>query len=189
MLKTKRGWLAIGFPIFGIIILLAQLFIFPTLIKTVIAATPDPDIATETELTIAHAEWEDSSHSDTFDMGAGANSTCARCKSPLNWDPNQDLAQEQALDCNACKRVPGASRPELESGISIEFSAWKNITCEVCHIPAGESYYTDIAFWDNSRGQYQEVENPNELCGHCHEGRHGFEVIEEQEIIDEIGGV
>ncbi|HKJ27007.1 MAG TPA: cytochrome c3 family protein [Anaerolineales bacterium] len=58
---------------------------------------------------------------------------------------------------------------------------WHNITCEICHIPVEDSYYTNVSFWDQDRGRYQEVDSVMELCGKCHEGRHGFEVVEEQE--------
>jgi len=138
-------------------------------------------VATLAELEKARFEWMQSAHADTYDNGMGANTTCARCKSPRNWDENV-LAQAQALDCATCKREPGAPRPELESGLPVAQGDWKHIGCDVCHQPVGNSYLTSIAFWDQAAEQYEPVKSVTELCGKCHEGRHGFHVIEEQEM-------
>lgn len=143
--------------------------------------TPTGHAATEAELATAQTEWSQSAHADTYDNGLGADTTCARCKSPLNWDPNQGLAAQQALDCGSCKRVPGEERPSLSMGVKVPQSEWRNITCEVCHIPTGDSYDTGIAFWNQWLGQYEAVATTTELCAKCHEGQHGFQVVEEQE--------
>ncbi len=144
------------------------------------AASPAGHIATEDELRLAYEEWELSGHAQTFDNGLGANTTCAKCKSPKNWDPNQELAQFEAQNCEACKRIPGAPRPDLESGIPVSEAEWLHIGCDICHIPAGDSFYTGIAFWNQATNQYEKVDSVMDLCTHCHEGRHGFEVIDEQ---------
>jgi len=138
-------------------------------------------VATAAEIARAKQDWAQSGHASTYDNGMGANTTCARCKSPFNWDPKAPAAQG-ATDCGACKRVPGAPRPELEGGVPVAQNAWSNIGCEVCHQPVGDSYSTALAFWNNETKQYQAVHNANELCEHCHEGRHGFEVFTEQKI-------
>ncbi len=155
-------------------------FAAPYIPAPLLTATPSGHVANEAEIIAAQAEWAQSGHSDTYDNGMGANTTCARCKSPTNWDPTQDIAQQEALDCYACKRIAGAPRPELSSGTPIDENDWQDIRCEVCHIPAGDSYYTGVAFWNQATGEYQEVNSVMELCAHCHEGQHGFEVIEEQ---------
>src|SRR5690606_18642612 len=88
-------------------------------------ATPSPDdIATPLEIAAAVALWEQSGHAETFDGGMGADTTCAKCKSPFNWDP-QALAAEAALDCAACKRVPGEDRPLLEGGEPVPEDEWE----------------------------------------------------------------
>ena len=125
---------------------------------------PQGPIATDEELLRAREQWSETEHARTYDEGLGANTTCARCKSPLNWDPSQDAAAQQALDCGSCKRVPGAPRPELEGGIPVSEDDWQHITCDICHIPVGDSYHTDIAYWNQSLGQYEAVENVMELC-------------------------
>ncbi len=145
------------------------------------APAPTPHIATAAELAHARAQWRHSAHADTFDQGMGANTTCARCKSPLNWDPAAAAATEaQALNCGACKRTPGAPRPELTGGTAVAASDWKQIGCAICHKPAGDSFETTIAFWDQSKEQYVPMATASELCAQCHEGQHGFEVIKEQ---------
>jgi len=135
-----------------ILLLLLILFAFlatvsaaPSLAAPNPVSTPIGRIASEDELSAAYAEWEVSGHAETYDNGIGANTTCAHCKSPMNWDPSQELAAKEALNCGACKRVPGAARPDLETGVAIPASEWIGIPCEVCHIPVGDSYYVDIA--------------------------------------------
>jgi hypothetical protein len=146
-----------------------------------VQVTPGGRVATEEELATAQAEWADSEHAATYDEGMGANTTCARCKSPFNWDPSQTAAQQQALDCSSCKRVPGEPRPDLAEGIPVPQDEWHQITCDVCHIPAGDSYHVEPAFWNQAAARYEPVASSTELCAHCHEGRHGFEVVSEQE--------
>jgi hypothetical protein len=146
-------------------------------------ATPGPlsegRIATAEELAAAEAEWASSAHAETYDQGMGANTTCARCKSPRNWiaDP---IAAVAALDCGSCKRIPGEPRPDLEAGAPVAESDWQGITCDICHQPAGDSFLTSIAYWNNELGEYEAVASETELCARCHKEAHGFQVLEEQ---------
>jgi hypothetical protein len=180
MKSRPFGILSVSLVLFALIIA-SVFFLLSDPLASAANSQPETEgsIATEAQLRLAHEAWSRSKHADTYDDGLGANTTCARCKSPTNWDPTQDVAQQQALDCGACKRVPGAPRPELSSGILVPEDEWGNITCEICHIPAGDSYYTDIAYLNQATGQYDEVDKVEALCAHCHEGRHGFHVIEE----------
>jgi hypothetical protein len=164
----------------GLLVFIVAFSATPILASPDPAPTPSGRIATLQELAVAQSEWENSGHAETFDRGLGANTTCARCKSPMNWDPTQNLAAQEALDCGACKRIPGAPRPELETGVPVPATEWIGIPCDVCHIPAGDSYYVEIAFWNQEIGQYELLANSFELCSKCHEGQHGFEVVEEQ---------
>jgi hypothetical protein len=181
-LLPKRWKFLILFPLIsmGLFVILTALSTGPSLAATQVETTPVGRIATSEEIAAAYAEWVVSGHAETYDLGMGANATCARCKSPMNWDPTQELAAQEALNCGACKRVPGAPRPELETGHAVPPSEWIGIPCEVCHIPAGDSYYVDIAYWDQNNGQYELLADSLELCAKCHEGQHGFEVVEEQ---------
>ena len=149
------------------------------------APTPTPAplgrAASSDELLRAETEWWASAHADTYDNGTGANTTCARCKSPANWDPLAPAAGQE-LNCASCKRLPGAPRPDLSGGVAVPRAQWQNITCEVCHEPVGDSYLTSISFWDPVSDTHEPVASVSELCAKCHEGRHGFEVTEEQAI-------
>ena len=93
---------------------------------------PTPHVATAEELATARSQWQLSAHADTYDNGMGANTTCARCKSPLNWDPGAPAA-EVALDCASCKRIPGQQRPELIAGLRVPLENWLDIGCEICY--------------------------------------------------------
>jgi hypothetical protein len=145
--------------------------------------TPSPPYPTAVPLALtqASAEWSASAHADSYDGGQGANTTCARCKAPRNWDPSNPAA-EQALDCGACKRLPGASRPELAAGQPVALIDWRNIGCDVCHPPAGDSVSSAIAFWNQATQSYEVLADSAELCARCHEGRHGFDVTHEQSV-------
>ncbi len=168
--------------IVGMLALTANVSASPSFLAPTPQSTPVGRVATAVELEKARVEWMQSAHADTYDNGMGANATCARCKSPTNWDPTGVEAQAQALDCNACKRVPGAPRPDLEGGVPVAQSEWKSIGCAVCHQPVGNSYLTTVAFWNQALGKYEPIENTTELCAKCHEGRHGFQVTEEQRV-------
>ena len=144
------------------------------------AATSNGRIATAAEVEAATKEWQQTEHAHTYDGGMGANTTCARCKSPLNWDPSQIATQEMAVDCASCKRVPGAPRPELSGGVSVAEADWHNITCTICHQPVGDSYDVTPVYWNQATKLYESVSDSTALCAHCHEGQHGFEVITEQ---------
>lgn len=179
----KRDYLALAFLIFlpfGLLLLVSEVSAspFPEIQSQQVQLTPD--VATAAELDAAKSEWLKSGHADTYDNGMGANTTCAKCKSPMNWDP-QNLAADTSQDCASCKRIPGSPRPDLEGGVPVFEEYWKNISCDVCHRPVGDSYDKGIAFWNQKTGHYVAVDSVKELCGKCHEGQHGFRVIEEQD--------
>ncbi len=141
--------------------------------------TPAGRVATADEVQAAQVQWARSRHANTYDNGQGANTTCAQCKSPRNWDPDA-AAADVAHDCSACKREPGAPRPDLAGGVPVLKEAWKNITCDVCHQPVGNSYSTALSFWNQSSNQYEPVSRAVDLCDKCHTEQHGFQVAYEQ---------
>jgi hypothetical protein len=149
----------------------------PTPVDPPVTITP----ATADELRQAYEEWQDSGHADTYHGGLGANTTCAKCKSPMNWDPGSPL-QEAAQDCGSCKRIPGAPRPDLPGGVPVPEEEWRNIGCEICHQPIGDSFSREVFFWNQETGSYDQVASVAELCAKCHHGQHGFEVVEEQQV-------
>lgn len=171
------SWFAI---LFGSCLLLASVATSTSPARSaMLQPTPALVAASGEQLARAQREWAQSAHADTFDRGMGANTTCARCKSPKNWDP-LNAAIEASQDCAACKRIAGAARPELAGGAPVSQSEWQNVSCDVCHVPVGDSYSTQIVFWNQSTRRYDPVANATALCAHCHEGQHGFEVVAEQ---------
>jgi hypothetical protein len=142
---------------------------------------PTPHIATPAEFDAARITWSQSRHANTYDAGMGANTTCALCKSPRNYDPDA-LAKLAAEDCSACKREPGQPRPDLSGGVPVAQADWKSIGCDVCHEPVGNSYSTALSFWNAERGVYEPIKTSAELCAKCHAEQHGFGVIWEQSV-------
>lgn len=180
----QRGqWVFLIIATLVVIVAVIGLTSQATLAAPASTSTPSPTIvhrpAISAELQAARATWVQSAHADTYDNGMGANSTCARCKSPQNWDPAAPAAEE-ALNCASCKRVAGMPRPDLTAGIPVAQAEWHSITCEICHQPVGDSYFITVTFWNNQLKAYEFVADPTALCARCHEGRHGFEVLSEQ---------
>lgn len=171
--------------------ILFALLCLPAVLGTVSASAPPvtptphlpvtPHVATLAEVQTATAQWSVSRHANTFDAGTGANSTCALCKSPRNFDPDA-FAKLAAEDCSACKRELGQPRPDLSGGVPVAQAEWKNIGCDVCHQAVGNSYSTALAFWNPELGAYESIKTSNELCGKCHAEQHGFGVIWEQSV-------
>ncbi len=172
-------------------VILLTLLCAPTAVGIVSAAPPPPTptprptvtphVATATELQAAQTQWAQSRHANTFDAGQGANTTCAQCKSPRNWDPDA-MAAQFAHDCFACKREPGQPRPDLSGGVAVPQADWKSITCDDCHQPVGNSYSTALSYWNPELNQYEPVKSSTELCAKCHAEQHGFGVIWEQSV-------
>jgi hypothetical protein len=184
MLREKTVFVILVILIVGLFLAAGTVTAAPSFASTSSTtpeATETPRVATEEELQVAYAEWSASRHADTYDDGLGANTNCARCKSPLNWDPENKF-QEEALDCYSCKREPGEDRPDLSGSEMVDPVDWMNIGCEICHQPIGSSYAVELSFWDQANQVYIPVEETSELCAKCHEGPHGFEVIEEQAV-------
>jgi len=183
MQLTAKVLVAIGLGILGLgLIFLIAGMSPPAIYAQEAPATPTLQaadrIASQTEVALAYMQWERSGHAETYDGGLGADTTCARCKSPLNWDPAHPAA-EAALDCASCKRVPGEARPILEGGQPVAEEDWQHIGCPICHEPVGDSFRVTPVFWNQARGEYEPVDSAAELCAHCHEGQHGFQVVEE----------
>ena len=183
----QRRYSALGFILVGLLLsCLAVLAASGEVQGQSPTGTAPPPTADPMQLAAAYAAWERSGHASTFDNGMGADTTCARCKSPTNWDPEHPAA-EMALDCASCKRVPGETRPVLAGGEPVPEGQWHNVSCEICHEPVGTSYYVTVSFWNQQLGHYEPVESNEELCAHCHEGSHGFEVVEEMKA-DSVHG-
>ncbi|UCF08614.1 MAG: hypothetical protein JSW28_02685 [Thermoplasmata archaeon] len=105
-------------------------------------------------------DWEESEHALSYDDGDGANDYCARCKSPLEFNPDSGYGNNNPIP------------PE----------EWQGITCNVCHTPRidghrelgnyipGSGNPEDAETWEDVEAMYVFVEHENELCEYCHEG-------------------
>ena len=179
LMRRRLVFLAILFIALGALAVSGTVSTAPPETGPTLQTTPTGRVATDAELQSARAQWAQSGHADTYDNSQGANTTCASCKSPMNWDPTAPAA-EAAHDCSSCKREPGKPRPELTGGVPVPQETWKNITCDICHQPAGNSYLTTVSFWNQALRQYEPMSSPTALCAKCHAEQHGFQVIYEQ---------
>ncbi len=173
--------LTISFILFCVFVSVQIVITVPSGASPMLQSTPTARVATADEVRVAQTQWSFSRHANTYDNGQGANTTCAQCKSPRNWDPDS-VAALAAEDCSACKREPGQPRPELTKGVPVSKDAWKNITCDVCHQPAGDSYSMALSYWNQSQQRYEAMSTSTELCAECHVKQHGFDVIWEQAV-------
>ncbi len=180
---TRRSWVFVFFLIIllWVIVTAGSASATPQKVAPTPTSAPNPPsrIATAEEVLAAKASWARSRHANTYDAGLGANTTCANCKSPRNWDPHAPAA-EAAENCSQCKREPGKPRPDLPGGAPVTQPDWKGIACDICHEPVGTSYSTALAYWNQETQRYEAMSSSTQLCAKCHVGQHGFDVIYEQ---------
>lgn len=111
------------------------------------------------------AQWEQSPHGNTYDLGKGPNTYCSRCHSPQNWDPESTV--DAAPNCVTCKFATDA---ELRIASTMDFVSeedWVGITCETCH-RMDDGVVQGIAWYNPLSGQHVDVNTPNEICTNCH---------------------
>jgi hypothetical protein len=111
------------------------------------------------------AEWEQSPHGNTYDLGKGPNTYCSRCHSPQNWDPESTV--DAAPNCVTCKFATDA---ELRIASTMDFVSeedWVGITCESCH-RMEEGVVQGVAWYNPLSGEHMDVNTPNEICTNCH---------------------
>jgi len=109
----------------------------PTLLPTTPTATQQPE-----ELSL----WGTSAHAHTNQTDASSNTYCARCHSPLNWNPGADSIHAS----------------------SVSAGQWRNIGCEICHETSAGTTSPVISWWNPDTNQYQAVSSSTELCIQCH---------------------
>ncbi len=105
------------------------------------------------QMAFAANKWAQSMHANSYGVSQG-NTFCAQCHSPFQADA-------QATATNN-KPIP----PE----------AWQGVTCSACHPSQTQmgAWGTPIATYDVATGTYTPVAvgDANQLCMHCHNGRH-----------------
>lgn len=98
-------------------------------------------------------KWVQSAHANSYGADQG-NTFCAQCHSPFQADTHASAA----------------------ANTKIAVEEWQGVTCSVCH-PAQakmDEWGTPIAIFDVATESYTPVAlgDANQLCFHCHNGRH-----------------
>jgi hypothetical protein len=122
------------------------------------SATGTPAPLTELQ---AQNQWQSSQHANSFvEDGANSNSSCARCHSPLDWQPVSD-------ELPASWQLAGLSG--VDQGFTISESEWSAIACEVCHPHKVEGIFDEIAWLAiPPLMDYQDITDARSLCMKCH---------------------
>jgi hypothetical protein len=107
---------------------------------------------TATQLSKEWKFWSASAHAHVSDANTSSNTYCAKCHSPLNWDP--------------------ASSVDTSSIVPRE--DWQGIGCEICHETNGKSVSASIAWWNQVTRQYDAVTGTTALCEQCHRDTEQF---------------
>lgn len=119
-------------------------------------------VAKESDPETIDADWQSSSHADTFVMDdQGQNNTCARCHAPVEWSPSMEELPESCFVCKFELKDPPPLIPETD---------WTNISCKVCHeVDKKDNIQPGFAWLEIAPlGEYSAVASATELCLKCH---------------------
>ena len=144
---------------------LRKLYFLLTLLVIILSACQSTPVASPTPNTSEQwLAWQTSVHADTYDLGKGPNTYCARCHSPLNWDPQAKI--DSPPNCVSCK-FPSETGPRIAvSNRLVPETDWKDIGCDICH-PKKDPTYA-LAWLNVETKEYESVPNPSALCVKCH---------------------
>ena len=118
--------------------------------------TPVPVALREIEM-----RWEAGVHAQTYvENETGANSSCAQCHAPLEWQPLSSELPPAWVQAG----LKGLSAP-----IAIAESNWPDVGCEVCH-PQPRDQITGEISWLSipSKSIYELRDTSSHLCLTCH---------------------
>ena len=92
--------------------------------------------------------WESGPHNNKYDLYKGPNTYCARCHSPLNWDPKATVGKPP--NCFSCKFPTDKEVRISPLAPLIAEADWKKVDCAVCH-RGDKAGVVDpaIAIWNN----------------------------------------
>jgi hypothetical protein len=131
----------------------------------VVTSTAVPSTQDAT-VTAVRARWESGPHANTYDLGKGPNTYCARCHSPQNWDPAATI--DPPPNCVSCK-FPFEAEPRQAAGNPLVPAAeWQSIGCEICHPIENDSVLPEVAWLDVQTGYHETVFDSTLLCEQCH---------------------
>jgi hypothetical protein len=109
-------------------------------------------------------KWDNSSHAAAFVLDeSNENNRCAKCHSPINFQPTLDDLPESCFSCKFELEDPEPFISEQD---------WTNIPCMVCH-EVGKKDKVDPEFkWLEiaQLEEYGEVGSATDLCQKCHVG-------------------
>lgn len=126
--------------------------------------SPTPTPRNDTAIRTAMAEGV---HADTYDLGTGPNTYCARCKSPANWDPAATI--DLPPNCVTCK-FPTDTQMRLAEGNPLVLEQdWEGIRCYNCHPTTETNEVAEaVAWWDPVSDAHVPQANSTQLCEQCH---------------------
>jgi hypothetical protein len=122
--------------------------------------TPSP-----TEVALRQA-WQDGPHAETYDLGKGPNTYCARCHAPKNWDPAAKV--DPPPNCVSCKFAFEAEPRVAISNPQVPEADWESIGCDVCHPVEAGTVLAELTWLDPVTGYHETVATATELCQRCH---------------------
>ncbi len=126
----------------------------------------DPGEVVETDQAIYWLEWESGAHGSTYALNKGPNTYCAKCHSPLNWDPSAEI--DPPPNCVTCKFPNETDMRQAISNPFVTEEDWQQIGCEICHRMENGVADPEPVWLDVRTGFYETVASSSQLCMECH---------------------
>lgn len=146
---------------------LVQIGCWVVLVLYLAACEPAAQPATsQPDQSVAWQAWQRSPHADTYGLGKGPNTYCARCHAPRNWDPVAVI--DPPPNCVSCKFDFETSSRLAVGNRLIPESEWLDIGCEVCHQMTAGVANPEVAWLDPVTGTYEPVSSDIAVCEKCH---------------------
>jgi hypothetical protein len=121
-----------------------------------------PQVSEEDVLAMIQANWEGSAHAAAFVLDSNdENNGCAKCHSPVNWQPTLDDLPESCFSCKFELADPDPVIAEQD---------WEHIPCRVCHeVGRKDKVEPEIKWLEIAElDEYASVDSATELCQKCH---------------------
>lgn len=139
-------------------------------VKSSGGVSADGTFSTVSSIAAVTALWDAGEHNNVdFGTTPGTNTYCARCHSPLNWDPEALRGGPVPGSCFNCKLGPMWRQNSLGS-LPVEAADFEPIGCDTCH---EDGIGPDVALWNNGTLGYDAVATNGELCESCHADGYG----------------
>lgn len=135
----------------------------PATLSPAPSQTPDEAAALASQI---DQDWKASPHGNTYDLGKGPNTFCARCHSPQNWDPAAH--PDDPPNCVSCKFAFDSEVRVAPSNPLVPQADWKDIGCVICHPTDDGSVKPEIAWFNTVTGYHETVSSSTALCEKCH---------------------